>query len=156
MHPDVVIGYAVTIDVKHVPTAVYDLDNTADSRELVAASFPPGYFDVVARVDNDDRIRELIDRGTISTVLRMNHGFMDDLRGGRTAQLQMIVDGTDSNTAAIVLSYAAKIAAGMSEQVLIERLNRLTGTNALRRDRSTARRAWFNENLESRNYYVPA
>ncbi len=152
----IVIGYAVTLDVNHVPTAVCDLDQTADSRELVDRFVSSGYFDVIARVDNDDRIRELMDRGTISTVLRMNRGFMEDLRGGRTAQLQVIVDGTDSNTAAIVVSYAAKIAAGMSEQVFIQRMNRLTGTNRSPELIDLRTCAWFNDNLESRNYFVPA
>jgi ABC-2 type transport system permease protein len=103
-----VFGYAVTTDVEHVPMAVYDLDNSVASRELVVRFVQSGYFDVVAYVSNDHWARALVDRGQVSVVLRMNRGFGDALRAGRTAPLQVIVDSTDSNTAGIVLDYSAK------------------------------------------------
>ncbi len=152
----IVIGYAVTLDVRDVPTAIYDLDNTADSRELTARFVRSGYFRVVEYVDNEQRARELIDRGQASVVLHMNRGFSEDLRGGRTAQLQVIVDGTDSNTAGIVLSYAARITSALSEQILIGRFDRLAGFHRDANLVDLRSRAWFNENLESRNYFVPA
>ena len=151
----IVIGYAVTLDVRDVRTAVYDLDNTADSRELVARFLRSGYFRAVEHVGNEDRARELVDRSQASAVLQINHGFAEDLRAGRTARLQVIVDGTDSNTAGIVLSYASRITAAFSEQIVVDRVARLTGA---RRDPDLVdlrSRAWFNANLESRNYFVP-
>ncbi len=151
----IVIGYAVTLDVNHVPTAVYDLDRTPDSRELVARFASSGYFYVIEQIDNDARALELIDRGTVSTILRMNRGFMEDLRAGRTAELQVIVDGTDSNTAAIVVGYASRIAGDMSERILAQRLERLAGRNQPAGLVDFRTRAWFNANLESRNYFVP-
>ena len=81
-----VIGYAVSTDVKHVRTAVYDLDNSQDSRDLIARFVRSGYFDVAERVTDDDRIRYLLDHGDVSAVLRINHGFAEDLQGGRTAR----------------------------------------------------------------------
>jgi len=66
----IVIGYAVTLDVRDVPTAVYDLDNTADSRELTARFVRSRYFRVVQYVDNGRRARELIDRGGALEVAR--------------------------------------------------------------------------------------
>jgi ABC-2 type transport system permease protein len=151
----IVIGYAVTLDVRDVRTAVYELDNTADSRELVARFLRSGYFRAVEHVGNEDRARELVDRSQASAVLQINHGFSEDLRAGRTARLQVIVDGTDSNTAGIVLSYASRITAAFSEQIVVDRVARLTGA---RRDPDLVdlrSRAWFNANLESRNYFVP-
>jgi len=150
-----VFGYAVTTDVKHVPTAVYDLDNSVVSRELVARFIRSGYFDVVEYVDDEDRIRELIDHGKINVALRMNRGFGEDLRGGRVAHLQLIIDGTDSNTAGIVLDYAGKITGEFSEQVLINRFTRLKGPAQEPGRAELQTRAWFNDNLESRNFYVP-
>ena len=152
----IVIGYAVTLDVRDVRTAVYDLDNTADSRELTARFVRSGYFRVVEYVNNEQRAQELIDRGRASVVLHMNCGFSEDLRGGRTAQLQVIVDGTDSNTAGIVLSYAARITSAFSEQIVVDRFDRLTGSHRDANLVDLRSRAWFNENLESRNYFVPA
>jgi ABC-2 type transport system permease protein len=89
-------------------------------------------------------------------VLRINRGFAEDLEGGRTAQVQVIVDGTDSNTAGIVLSYASRITGAFSEQVVIERFARLAGARRSPSLIDLRSRAWFNENLESRNYFVPA
>lgn len=151
-----VIGYAVTTDVKHIRTAVYDLDNSMASRELTARFVESGYFDVVEHVGSDRRAAELIDRSRVTVVLRMNRGFGEQLRAGRTARLQIIIDGTDSNTAGIVMSYAGKISAAFSEQLLAQRVTRLVGP-VPRPGRAELRtRAWFNENLESRNFYVPA
>jgi ABC-2 type transport system permease protein len=150
-----VIGYAVSTDVNHIRTAVYDLDNSQASRDVVARFRESGYFDVAAGPDSEAHARGLIDRGDVAVLLRINHGFEADLLSGRTAPLQVIIDGTDSNTAGIVLSYAIKIATAYSEQVLVQRFTRLQG-GARRPGRAELRsRAWFNENLESRNFYVP-
>lgn len=150
-----VFGYAVTTDVKHVATAVYDLDNSVASRELIARFEKSGYFDIAEHVYDEGQARDLVDRGTVRAVLRINRGFGDELRAGRTAVLQVIVDGTDSNTAGIVLDYSAKIVGRFSEKVLITRFTRLKGFPQRPAQVTLATRAWFNENLESRNFYVP-
>ncbi|MEW6198020.1 MAG: ABC transporter permease [Planctomycetota bacterium] len=150
-----VFGYAVTTDVKHVATAVRDLDDSVASRELVARFEKSGYFDIIEYVSDDGRARELVDHGRVRAVLAINHGFEDDLRAGRTAQLQVIVDGTDSNTAGIVLDYSAKIARQFSQNVLDTRYARLKGVPQEPAQVVVQTRAWFNENLESRNFYVP-
>lgn len=149
------IGYAVTIDVKHVPTALFDLDETPETRELGARFWQSGYFDLVREVGTYDEARRLIDRGAVSLVLHFRHGFADDLRAGRTAAVQMILDGTDSNTASIVMGYTSKIISGYSRQQLVARMERLRGAVPLPGQILLKSRAWFNENLESRNYYVP-
>ncbi len=150
-----VISYAVTLDVDRVATAVYDRDGSEDSRALIARFTGSRHFDVVEYVDSEPRAQELIDRGRVSMLLRIDPGFMEDLRAGRTARVQVIVDGTDSNTAAVVMSYASRIVAAVSEQIVLRRLERTTGRV---RDASLVDlepRAWFNENLESRHFFVP-
>ena len=97
----------------------------------------------------------MLDRNDVTVVLRMNHGFAADLDAGRTARLQVLIDGTDSNTAAIVLSYAVKIATAYSEQVVAGRVDRRFGPAGKTGTFDLRSRAWFNENLESRNFYVP-
>ena len=150
-----VFGYAVTTDVKDVATAVYDLDNSVASRELIARFVHSGYFQIVEHVGDDHRAQELVDRGEVRAVIRINRGFHDDLRAGKTAQLQIIVDGTDSTTAGIVLDYSAKTAGRFSEKVLVTRFERLRGAAERPGQVKLQTRAWFNENLESRNFYVP-
>ncbi len=151
----IVFGYAVTTDVKHVPTAIYDLDNTVASRELVSRFTASGYFDVVEYVSDDWQVADLLDRGRVNAILHMEPGFESDLRAARTAQLQILVDGTDSNTAGIVLAYSARIARQFSEDVLVQRAERQLGPVRAAGQVNFQTRAWFNENLESRNFYVP-
>ena len=150
-----VIGYAVSTDVKHVRTAVYDLDNSQASRDLTARFVGSGYFDVVVRIDNEAGARDVLDRNDVTALLQFNHGFAEQLDAGRTAPFQIIVDGTDSNTAAIAASYAQKIATAYSEQIITERIQRTAGPAGKLGRPELRTRAWFNENLESRNFFVP-
>lgn len=150
-----VFGYAVTTDVKHVALAVLDRDYSQTSRDLTSRFTASGYFDAASNIQDEREARELIDRGEAQAVLRIDKGFEEDLGAGRKVPVQVIVDGTDSNTAGIILNYAGKIIGRYSEEVLLERLARAQG--GARRDAGIVveTRAWFNENLESRNFYVP-
>jgi len=150
-----VFGYAVTTDVRNVRTAVYDLDNSVESREIVARFAGSAYFEVVARVTSDAQAQALVDRGTAKVVMRMNAGFGGRIRSGGTAPLQLILDGTDSNTAGLVLNYANAIAGRYNERVLATRIETGGGRGPTSQGVTPVTRAWFNPNLESRNFYVP-
>ncbi len=150
-----IFGYAATTDVKHIPTAIYDLDNTVESRELTADLERSGYFDTEKRAGSDEEVRKLLDAGSVIAVFRMNKGFAEDLSAGRTAELQILLDGTDSNTAAIVLGYSGRIANQFSQQILIRHVLRITGQARIPGQVDLRERAWFNDNLESRNFFVP-
>ena len=152
----VIFGYAVNTDVRHVATAVYDLDNSRESRELVARFVRSGYFDITEYVGSDRRARELVDRGAVKAVLRMDSGFARTLVAGRAAPVQLILDGTDSNTAAIVLSHAGRIAARYTEDLQAKQVAASIGRPLRIGGVRLESRAWFNDNLESRNFYVPA
>ncbi len=150
-----IFGYAATTDVKNIATAVLDRDNSVASRELIGRFVHSGYFNVVRYVSDDEQVRQLLDHGSVRTVLVINHGFAEDLAAGRTAQLQVILDGTDSTTASIVMDYGSRIARQFSDNVLATRLGRLGVAAKMPGRVSLQSRAWFNDNLESRNYYVP-
>jgi ABC-2 type transport system permease protein len=150
-----VIGYAVSTDVKHVRTAVYDLDESPQSRDLLASFSRSGYFDIVEHISDERRIQYLLDRGDVTVVLRLKHGFANDILAGRTAGLQVLIDGTDSNTGNIVLGYAVNIAKAYSENLLVKRFERRMGAVKIPGQIELQSRAWFNENLESRNFFVP-
>ncbi len=149
-----VFGYAVTTDVRHIRTAVEDRDRSVASRELVERFAQSGYFTLVEHLAGGERVVELMDRGAVQAVLRIEPGFGAGLRLGRPQTLQMIVDGTDSNTAGIVLGYASRISGRLSNDILIAQMAR-TGSAAQPRPVELQSRAWFNENLESRDFYVP-
>ncbi len=150
-----IFGYAVTTDVKNVSMAVYDQDNSVYSREVVDRFVKSGYFQVDEFVYREDQIRELMDQGRVQILLHINKEFGRDLAAGRKAPLQLILDGTDSNTAAIVLGYSNKIVAQYSQEALAERSSRLLGGGLVFGQVDLESRAWFNDNLESRNFFVP-
>lgn len=150
-----VFGYAVTTDVKSIPTAVYDLDNTPDSRNLIREFTYSRYFDVKKDISTDEDQQALIDKSVVNAVIRINRGFSADLKANKAARFQLIVDGTDSNTASIILTYANQIVERYSTKVLSNRskvmLDRINSFPKIQ----VRTRSWFNENLESRNFYVP-
>ena len=148
-------GYAVRTDVTNVPTAAFDLDHSVSSRELAARFSASGYFKIVEHVASESRLHALLDGGEALAVLRFNPGFGATLDQGRTAEVQLILDGSDSNTAGIALGYASRIAAQFSRERLRQRLRRQAGVEPAVPRVNLETRAWFNQNLESRNYYVP-
>jgi drug efflux transport system permease protein len=151
----VVFGYAVTTDVKNAATAIYDQDNSVASREMVSRFIRSRYFKVEKYIQQEEQIHRLIDHSQVKAVIQINKGFEEDLRSGRTAQVQMIVDATDSNTAGILLSYGQRIMQEYSQEILLDRVARSVGPVRTIGGLDLQSRAWFNENLESRNFYVP-
>lgn len=150
-----IFGYAVTTDVRHIRTGIYDLDNSVQSRDLFDRFSASGYFDVVLRPESDEAARNALDHGDVKAVLRVNRGFGNDILAGKTAPLQIILDGTDSNTTSFVLNYASSIIAAYNEKVLLQNLTRATGARPPALPVVAVSRAWFNPNLESRNFFVP-
>ncbi|MBA4393874.1 MAG: ABC transporter permease, partial [Desulfobacca sp.] len=122
-----IFGYAVTTDVKHVQTAIFDKDNSIYSRTLRDRLVRSGYFEIKEVIHQDSQIRDLLDHGRVQVVVDINKGFGSALMNGGKAPVQFIVDGTDSNTAAIVLNYSGKIVAQYAQEILAERSSRLVG-----------------------------
>jgi ABC-2 type transport system permease protein len=146
-----VFGYAVTTDVREAALAIFDRDYSTESRRLVSQFASSEYFRIVEQGVSHERPRELLDHSKVKAILEINHGFGQEIAGGRTAAVQMILDGTDSNTAGIVLGYAGRIIRTFNRSILSER----GGQAVLRESIELRTRGWFNENLESRNFYVP-
>jgi ABC-2 type transport system permease protein len=150
-----IFGYAVTTDVRNVSVAIYDQDNSVESRELIDRFLRSGYFDRTQTLNSERQVIDAMDSGNIRGVIRIDKGFAQDLRGGRTAQLQLLLDGTDSNTGAVVMNYAGTITEQYSNEILQDRVQRTLGAVRQPGRVTVERRAWFNPNLESRNFYVP-
>ncbi len=150
-----VFGYAATTDIRRIDTAIYDLDNTSQSRDIVRAFTWSTYFVPRYYIHEDDQQKWLIDNAKVSTVIRINRGFAKDFQAGRSAKVQLILDGTDSNTAGVILGYANSIIERYSQNLLQQRAAILLETPGLFPRADLRMRPWFNENLESRNYYIP-
>ena len=150
-----IFGYAATMDITNVPTAVYDLDNTNESREVIRQFSYSKYFDIKYYLRDDKDVVDLINESKVLGVLKFNRGFGRHIVGNRSEPLQLIVDGTDSNASQIVLGYAGQIVSTFNYNALRERahiyLKRQDACPQIElRDRS-----WFNPNLISRNYFLP-
>ncbi len=151
----IVFGYAANLDVKHIATAFRDLDQSVDSRELIARFVSSKYFDTVAYPENPGEIETLIKKGKIALSIEIPSGFSKKLKKGDTAVVQIIVDGTESNTAMIALGYVSRILSEYSTAAMIRRLNQEGMIDFEETGVEVENRVWFNPNLESRYFYVP-
>lgn len=153
-----ILGNAVSTDVKDVSMAVYDLDRTYLSRELTQQFVASKYFINEKEIANAAGQKKLIDESAITMVLHIDRGFMRAIEGGKTALLQLIVDGTNSNTAGIVLQYAnnilQKYAANLARAKVNQQIKTLLNTVGIPQI-DLRSRVWFNENLVSQNFFIP-
>ena len=151
-----VFGYAATLDVKNVTLSVLDLDNTQESRELVARFSSSHYFHLNQYATRREDLREGLDRGDILAAMEINSGFAQHLRNGQGAAVQVLVDCSNSNTALVALGYFNQIGAGFSRDYQLDRMRRTSPQllSSLPQVDLEAR-PWFNEGLESQWYFVP-
>jgi ABC-2 type transport system permease protein len=147
-------GYALTLDVDRVPFVVWDQSHTPESREFVARFTATRYFEFRGPVDRYAGLERAIDSREAMLGLVIAPDFAARLAAGRNSAVQAVVDGSDSNTAGIVLGYTQAIATGFNAQLALDQVRRATGaTPAPALDLRT--RVWFNADLASRNFIVP-
>jgi ABC-2 type transport system permease protein len=159
-----VFGYAVNLDVNNARIAWMDQDHSAASRELLSEFQGSGRFLIIAEPENDTQMQRLLDRATVDAVIRVMPGFARDVERGRTASVQVLLDGSNSNTASIVANYATQSIARYSQEVMtqLQRSKMVAGTMASGGAMhpavpviTTRARVWFNPDLKSRNYFIP-
>ena len=143
-----VFGYAATFDLNHVPIVVYNQDRSAASRDLVARFLGSPSFDAIAELHSRRRIEPLIDSRQAAMAVVIDQNFSRDLLRHQPAPVQLIVDGRNSNTALLILSYANTIIGDFSLAWAADHGRRapLAVLDA---------RAWFNPALVSRWFIVP-
>lgn len=147
----ILFGYAVTTDIRDVPTAVTDRDRTRQSRELQAKFTNSGYFTIVANPESPQDAIALLDRGSAQVVLEIPGGFAKDLSKGRPASVQMLLDGTDSTTTTMVMGYTAGIVKRYAQEATSAR--RAIGGRLPAVEPEP--RVWYNPDLKSVNFMVP-
>ncbi len=146
-------GYALSLDVDHIQTLIYDQDGTEASRDLMRQFQGSRYFDVAGFVNDYAAIQRGIDTNKILVGVVIPPDFSRDLRSGHTATVQLIVDGSDSNTAAIAMGYAESIVRNYSAETGVE-IQNFRGRH-LPPPVDARMRVWYNSSLESKNYVVP-
>ena len=151
-----IYGYAATFELHHVRMAVLDLDHSYESRELLSRFESNGHFELAATLSNRRQLSDLIDRGKVTLAIQILPGFAELVRKGETAPVQVILDGTNSNTALIALGYINEIANGYAQDYAKANLLRQAPAIAVHLPSvELARRPWYNPNLESQWFFVP-
>lgn len=147
-------GYAVTLDVKQVGMAILDQDRTQESLSFVHHFSASPYFLFQFLVQNEREMRSLIDQGEVKVGLVLPTDFAKTIYGGRKAVVQVLLDGTDSNTANIILSYVQAVARQYNQERTFLKIERMGGLRPILPIEARAR-VWYNEDLESKNYFIP-
>jgi ABC-2 type transport system permease protein len=158
----VVFGFAVNLDVENAHIGWMDGDQTVESRELLGAFEGSPVFEVTATPASPAEAVRLLDRAEVQAVISVLPGFGSDIHRGKATAVQILVDGSNSNTAALVSAYAGQVATSFANRVMAGQQNQRMLERGLRAPASqqlpnvVARtRVWFNPALRSRNYFVP-
>jgi ABC-2 type transport system permease protein len=158
----IVFGYAANLDVDNSLIAWCDLDHTTQSRDLMADFVGSNRFEITHAPSTEAEVQSLLDAGSVQGAVVILPGFGRDIEHGRTTAVQVLVDGSNSNTASIIANYASSIVVGYGSKVLNrQNLDKLVGravnapVHAGIPTLGMQSRIWFNPDLRSRNYFVP-
>jgi ABC-2 type transport system permease protein len=147
-------GYGVSFDIKHVPTYVFDRENSQQSRDLIQHFRSSEYFDVRRQVDNYRDIVRAIDSGECQLAIVIPTQFSKRMAAGGPVSVQAIVDGTDGNSANVGINYAEAVVLGYSQRIQLDWMLQ-KGQHATDAPLTVEARTWFNEDLESMANIVP-
>lgn len=141
-----IFGYGITLDIKNINMAVYDMDKTVESRELIERFKASGYFKIIEAVNSSREIDRLVDRNIVQMVLAIPEGFSGFIKKSIPVDIQAIFDGSDANTTSIAMGYTDAIASRYS---LSKGAKSPSGQIDLRL------RVWYNPELKSRWFIIP-
>jgi ABC-2 type transport system permease protein len=145
------LGYAATTDVKDVPVLIVDADRSTASRTLIDRFEASDNFRIVGMVGSTDDIDPWLERGDAWMALSIPPAYGDRIARGETATVQVVADGTDSNSTTVALGYTRQLVSGYAEEILAARLGGTPPPPLV----SATIRVWFNPELESRDFMIP-
>ena len=147
-------GYALSLDVEHIPMVVVDHDRTPQSRDFIRKLDATIYFDVIADLPDTAALIDYLDRNQALVGIVLPPGWSADLKADRQSPLQVIIDGSDPNYAGNTRAFITAYVAAVNQQQLLAFLNR-QGRTRINPPVEGRIRVWFNEDLESRNFIIP-
>ena len=147
-------GYGVNLDLKGLPVYVYDRDGSQQSQDLLKRFQASAYFDVVRVVNDYSALARSLDDGHAKIGIVIPWDFSQRLHDGRPAQVQALVDGSDDNTANVLIGYSQAVVQGYSSDIQLDWL-RTRGKLVQPAPISVETRTWYNEDLESSAFIVP-
>ena len=158
----IIFGYAVNLDVDNLRIGWMDMDQSPQSHDLLADFQGSGRFLLTALPQSEKEIQDVLDRGEAQVIVRILPGFGRNVLLGHPTSAQILVDGTNSNTASLASAYTSQVVAAYSASVATPQLQSQMmaragmGTMSMKVGRiSDSARVWFNPDLRSRNYFVP-
>lgn len=151
-----IFGYIASTDIKNVPTGIMDEDRSSMSRTYISHVVNSGNFDLKYDVSSEKDVKYLLDSGRTSLVLRIPRNFKKDLVAGKNTAVQLLIDGSNSANATIILGYMSLINYNFSNGILQDRMNKagLSGRAYAPFDLET--RIWYNPEMKSMYFMVPA
>lgn len=147
-------SYALSLDVDEIPTVIYDADSSPQSRDLVSKLEGSRFFKVIEQVEDDAAFEQQLDRNRALLAVWIPQDYAKNLARQRPAPVQVVLDGSDSNTASIALGYVLAMMFDHSLALRNQSLDR-RGAGEIRPAVEPVIRVWYNPELESKNYIVP-
>lgn len=147
-------GFALSLDVDRIPTLIYDADGTAASRDLIERFRGSRFFDIRAYVSDYRTIQQEIDAGSALMAIVIPRDYGQSIASGDKADVQILIDGSDSNTASIAKGYAETAVSQHSQQLRDDRQNRAAGMRQAPAI-DHRQRVLYNSSMQSKNYIVP-
>ena len=149
------LGYGVTLDLKHIPVCTFDREASQNSQALLKHFQASQYFAIVRNVVTYPALVDAIDRADCKIAIVIPPDFSERLNDSGSAPVQAILDATDDNSANIAFGYALSVVSGYSGEVVLDALSRQGHELQQILPMTVQSRVWFNEDLESRNFIIP-
>ena len=149
------LGYAATLDVRHVPTVVCDLDRSTESRKILRDVLASGYFEEVGRAERSDRVAAWLDDGRAVIGIVVPRGFGAKLAAGGRTTLEAVVDGSNSTEATTALGQLQAIVLEASIEIAVARLPPGASGGRPQAPVTAEMRVWYNEAMQSSHFMVP-
>ena len=147
-------GYALTLDLRNVPTIVWDQAKTRESRDFISMLSGSPYFSMAGYCNGYNSIRTSLDRGNALIAVVIPQDFSEKINAGRKTDIQIIADGSDANTSRLAMGYASTVAAIYSAEIRIKKMQGL-GITHIAPALKLVTRSWYNPDLRSQNAIIP-
>ncbi len=147
-------GYALTLDLRKVPTVVLDQSRSSQSRELIKLFAGSPYFSIIGYPDAYPDLQLALDRGTAMIAIVVPSDFAEKIVGDKNTQIQILADGSDANTSRLAMGYASTIGMIYSSRVTAQKMQSL-GRTPPAQPVEMVSRSWYNADLRSQNVIIP-
>lgn len=151
----ILYGFAASLDVNHIPISILDKDKTVESRNFIDRFTNNKYFNLVSYIYSDNEVPVILDKGQAKLVLNIPHKFGQAIRNGKTATVQALIDGSDSNWAQAASGYVQSIGVAFNQDLIKIKVAQIGYTKPISYPINLIPRIWYNEGLRSMNFFIP-